>query len=78
MLPNANPFTVSALYNNYYYYYYSSYFSKSVNASNVSLFSGSHKVSKISKKLYMPVCNTKRILHPYEQRFLSDVAFSVY
>ena len=26
----------------------------------------------------MPVCNTKRILHPCEQRFLPDAAFSVY
>ena len=35
-------------------------------------------MSKMSKKLYMPVCNTKTILHPCEQRFLSDVTFSVY
>ena len=26
----------------------------------------------------MPVCNTKRILLPCEQRFLPDAAFSVY
>ena len=74
MLPNANSFTVNTFYNKYYYP--GSYFSKCVNASNVSLFPGSHKVSDVKET--MPVCNTKRNLLPYEQRFLSDAAFSIY
>ena len=82
MLPNATTFTVNTLYNKYYYYYYyyyycySSYFSKCINALNMSLFSGSHKVFDVKET--MRVCNTKRTLLPCEHRFLSDVAFSVY
>ena len=75
MLPNANSFTVNTLYNKYYYYH-SSYFSKCVNASNVSFFPGSHKEFDVQET--MPVCNTKTNLLPCEQRFLSYAAFSVY
>ena len=42
----------------------------------MSLFSGSHKVFDVKET--MRVCNTKRTLLPRKQRFLSDVAFSVY
>ena len=74
MLPNANPSTVNTLYNKYYYY--SIYFSTCVNASYVSLFSGSYKIFDVKET--MRVCNTKRTLLLCEHRFLSDVAFSVY